>query len=147
MKTLHFEVSIRAPRKRVWDTMLEPDTYREWTRAFADGSHYDGSWEEGASIRFLGPTGDGMFSRIAERREPEHILIEHLGVLSDGKEDRESDLSKAWAGAKEAYHFSERNGLTTVVVDVDAAEEVEGDFSQMWPSALAGLKELCEERS
>jgi uncharacterized protein YndB with AHSA1/START domain len=147
MKKLHFEVSIHAPRKKVWDTMLAPDTYRQWTRAFAEGCYYDGSWEKGASIRFLAPTGDGMFSKIVDNREHEHILIEHLGMLRDGKEDRDNPQAQAWAGAREAYSFSEENGVATVAVDVDTAEELEGDFSQMWPNALASLKELCERRS
>jgi hypothetical protein len=145
MKKLHFAVSIHAPRKRVWDTMLAPDTYREWTRSFAEGSYYDGSWDKGASIRFLGPSGEGMFSRIVDNRQHEHILIEHLGVLKDGKEDRDNPLGQAWAGAQEAYSYSDKDGVTKVAVDVDTAEEMEGDFSQMWPNALARLKELCEQ--
>jgi uncharacterized protein YndB with AHSA1/START domain len=147
MKRLHFEVSIRASRKKVWDTMLAPDTYREWTRAFMEGSYYEGSWDQGASIRFLAPNGEGMFSRIAESRPHEYVLIEHLGILKDGKEDRDNPQTKAWAGAKEAYSFSEKDGLTTVAVDVDSAGEMEADFAQMWPKALANLKEVCEKRS
>lgn len=147
MKTLHFETSIHAPRSKVWDTMLAPDTYRDWTSAFAEGSYYDGSWEEGGNLRFLGPSGDGMFSRIVENRKHEHILIEHLGILKDGKEDRDNPYGQAWAGAKEAYGFSEQNGVTTIRVDVDTAEEMVADFSRMWPDALARLKALCEQTS
>jgi uncharacterized protein YndB with AHSA1/START domain len=50
-KTLQFTTLIRAPRARVWDTMLEPPTYREWTAAFTEGSHYEGGWEAGDRIR------------------------------------------------------------------------------------------------
>ena len=145
MKKLHFEVTIRAPRQRVWDTMLRPESYRDWTRAFAEGSYYEGSWDQGASIRFLSPGGDGMFARIAENRRHEHILIEHLGIWKGGKEDRDNPYSQAWAGAHEAYTFSEANGVTTVQVDVDTSDDMEADFSQMWPKALARLKELCEQ--
>jgi hypothetical protein len=146
MKKLHFEVSVRASRKKVWDTMLAPDTYRQWTHAFAEGSTYEGSWKKGASIRFLGPSGDGMFARVADNREHEFILIEHLGLLKDGKEDRDNPEGKAWAGAKEAYRFSEENGVTTIEVDADSSEEMEAEFLLMWPKALANLKELCEQK-
>jgi uncharacterized protein YndB with AHSA1/START domain len=37
MKTLKFEVTINAPRSRVWNTMLEPETYRSGRRHFAKG--------------------------------------------------------------------------------------------------------------
>ena len=145
MKKLHFEVAIRAPRQRVWDVMLGPETYRDWTRAFAEGSYYEGSWDQGASIRFLSPGGDGMFARIAENRRHEHILIEHLGMLKDGKEDRDNPYAQAWAGAHEAYTFSEASGVTTVKVDVDTSDELEAAFAQMWEKALARLKGLCEQ--
>jgi hypothetical protein len=146
MKRLHFEASIHASRKKVWDTMLEPDTYREWTRAFSEGSYYEGSWKKGAIIRFLGPTGDGMLARVADSREHEFILVEHLGMLKNGKEDRDNPLAQDWVGAKEAYSFSEQNGVTTVEVDTDSSEEMEAEFSLMWPKALASLKELCERK-
>lgn len=144
MKKLHFESEIHAPRKKVWTTMLAPDTYRGWTRVFAEGSYYEGSWEKGATIRFLGPSGDGMFSRIVDSRENEYVLIEHLGMLKDGKEDRDNPYTQAWAGAHEVYTLSEKGGVTTVEVDVDVAEEMEADFSQMWSKALAELRSLCE---
>lgn len=146
MKKLHFEVSIRASRKKVWDTMLAPDTYRKWTSAFAEGSYYEGSWKKGASIRFLGPSGEGMFSRVAENREHEFLLLEHLGVLKDGREDPDNPQVKNWAGAKEAYSLFEKNGATMVAVDTDTSEEMEAEFSLMWPKALANLKELCEQK-
>ncbi len=38
MKTLHFSTRIHAPRERVWQLMLAPDSYREWPTAFCEGS-------------------------------------------------------------------------------------------------------------
>lgn len=145
MKRLHFEVTVHAPRQRVWDVMLGPDTYRDWTRAFAEGSYYEGSWGQGATIRFLSQGGEGMLSRIAESRRHEYILIEHLGMWKGGKEDRENPYAQAWAGAHEAYSFSEANGVTTLKIDVDCSDDLEADFSNMWPRALARLQELCEQ--
>lgn len=145
MKTLRFDVTIHAPRQTVWESMLGPEGYREWTRAFAEGSTYEGSWDQGARIRFLSPSGDGMFARIVENRRHERIVIEHLGMLTDGKEDRDSPFAQAWAGAHEAYTFSEAQGVTKVEVQVDTSDEMEADFSRMWPQALARLKALCEQ--
>ncbi len=58
----HFDILIQAPRQRVWSTMLESPTYEQWTSAFCEGSHYKGSWDEGATIRFFDPAGNGMVS-------------------------------------------------------------------------------------
>jgi hypothetical protein len=129
--------------------MLDDATYRVWTEAFASGSHYVGAWSKGSKILFLGPDPDtgklgGLVARIAENRLHEFISIEHLGVVQDGKEDTTSDAVKAWAGAHENYSFKEKNGVTEVAVDVDAAEDFKEMFEGMWPKALQKLKELAE---
>ena len=58
-KKLHFETIIDAPRREVWQTMLDRETFGQWTDAFMEGSHYEGSWETGSDIRFLAPDGSG----------------------------------------------------------------------------------------
>ena len=78
MKTLRFDTFIRAPREKVWRTMLEQDTYRIWTSEFTAGSYYEGSWEQGEKIRFLGPSGEGMLSEIAENRR--HAFLQTISI-------------------------------------------------------------------
>jgi hypothetical protein len=85
-----------------------------------------------------------MFARIVENRRHAHILIEHLGILKDGKEDRDNPYAQDWAGAHEAYTISEEDGVTTLKIDVDASDDMAAEFSQLWPQALGRLKELCE---
>ena len=99
MDRLHSSIFINAPREKVWDTMLNDVTYREWTTEFNPGSHYKGSWEEGSKILFVGPDENGegamgMVSRIKENRKYEFISIEHLGILKDGVEDTTSEEAK-----------------------------------------------------
>lgn len=150
MKTLHFSITINAPRKNVWHTMLDDAPYRDWTSAFSPGSFYRGDWSEGSKILFLGPDPEtgaegGMVSRIAENRLYEFISVEHLGVVQDGVEDTTSELARAWAPAYENYTFLERDGVTEVQVDIDVTDDHASMFDQMWPRALSRLKELAEE--
>ena len=145
MEKIYYETIINAPVEKVWDTMLEDETYRQWTSAFAEGSHYEGSWEEGEKILFLGPDKNGMVSTIAENRLHEFISIRHLGVIKHGAVDTESDEAKQWAPAFENYTFAENDGKTTVAVDMDIEEEYKEAFSGMWPKALKLLKNLCEK--
>ena len=63
MKTMHFSTVIQAGRPTVWHAMLGPDSYRRWTAPFAEGSYYEGSWDQGATIRFLAPDGGGMMAK------------------------------------------------------------------------------------
>ncbi|HET6528496.1 MAG TPA: SRPBCC domain-containing protein [Balneolaceae bacterium] len=145
MKKLHFTATIKAPKVEVWNTMLEDKTYREWTSAFHEGSHYEGSWEEGSEIRFLDPDGNGMVSVIAENRPYEFISVKHVGIINDGVEDTESEEAKKWAPAFESYSFVEKEGKTTVSVEMDIEDEYEDMFNEMWPNALRKLKDLCEK--
>lgn len=143
-KRLHFQVVIGAAAPVVWQTMLGPQTYKAWTSAFYPGSYFEGSWEKGAGIRFLGPGGDGMVSEIAENREFEFISIRHLGFMRDGVADFDGEEVKAWLPAFENYTFSGQGGATTLDVDLEVTEQYEAMFQESWPPALAALKELCE---
>lgn len=149
MQKLHYSISINAPVQKVWDTMLQDETYRQWTAAFNEGSYFQGSWDKGSKILFLGPdpqTGEegGMVSRIADNRLHEFISIEHVGLVHNGVEDTTSEEAKKWAPAFENYTFTEKDGVTTVDVDMDSLEENAQMFDDMWPKGLQALKELAE---
>ena len=146
MQKLDFEIAIAAPRARVWDTMIAPDTYRQWTSAFAEGSDFAGSWDEGAEIRFIGPNGDGMFSEIAENRRHEVISIRHLGMIENGVVDTTSEKVRAWTPAYETYRFADAGaGGCRLSVSVDMADEYAQHMRDTFPKALALLKGLCEK--
>lgn len=149
MQKIHFSILINAPREKVWDTMLEDATYRQWTTAFNEGSYYKGDWSEGSKILFLGPdpktgTESGMVSRIKENRTHEFVSIEHLGIVMNGVEDTTSEEARKWSPAFENYTFTETDGGTQVSVDIDIQEEYKTMFEEMWKNALQKLKELCE---
>ncbi len=146
---LHFEVQINAPVQKVYDTMIEKEQYKIWTAPFAEGSYFEGSWEEGAKILFVikDDNGElqGMVSRIAENKPNKFISIEHLGMVKNGQEITEGEDIQKWAGVRENYTFTEADGGTVVAVDMHA----EGDFltflQDTWPVALKKLKEISEK--
>jgi hypothetical protein len=143
-KTLTWSVSIRAPRSVVWDQMLGAESYKRWTSAFTEGSYYEGAWEEGRKIRFLGPNGDGMVAEIAESRTPEFVSIRHLGEIAGGVEDTTSDKVRAWAPAYENYTFADSADGTTVTVTLDCVPEYEAYMNETFPKALDKLKQISE---
>ena len=147
MKTLHFSVDIRASRRAVWDTMLAPDTYRLWTTEFAPGSYFEGTWDTGARVRFLVPSGQGMVAVVAECRPQEFLSLKHVGYVKDGVEDTESEMVRSWAPAFENYTLSYAGLSTQLKVDVDVTPEFEDYMTRVWPTALAKLKTLCEDRT
>jgi uncharacterized protein YndB with AHSA1/START domain len=150
MQKIHFKTFISAPREKVWNTMLDDETYRKWTSAFNPGSYYKGDWNEGSKILFLGPDPTdpaiegGMVSRIKENRKYEFISIEHLGLVKNGVEDTTSDEAKKWTPAYENYTFTELDGGTELIIDMDIEDAYKGMFEEMWPKALEALKKLAE---
>lgn len=147
-KTLQFSTRIQAPRERVWQLMLEPQSYAEWTAAFVEGSRYEGSWEPGARIRFLAPTGEGMVAEIAENRRGDFVSIKHLGeIRADGSVDLDSPAVRAWAPAYENYRFVDAGGgATELRIEMDTMPPSGQFMLQAWPKALARLKALCERQ-
>lgn len=150
MNKIKFSITINAPKEKVWNTMLNEDTYSKWTSAFSPDSRFEGDWNKGSKIRFIGSGPDGkiggMVSHIVENKPFEYISIEHLGIVrEDGSEDITSDEVKTWAGAHENYLLKEDNGITEVIVDMDSNEEMEEMFKDMWPKALHKLKEIVEK--
>lgn len=147
---MHFSITINAPAAKVWDTMLQDATYRQWTAPFNPGgtSWYEGDWTPGSKILFLGAGEngrlDGMVSRIRDVRPHEFVSIEHLGVVQDGKEDTTSDIARQFAPALENYTFIDRDGATEVQVAMETAEEHKEMFEASWPNALRELKQLAE---
>jgi len=144
METLHFSTTINAPKERVWSTMLDDETYRQWTSGFMEGSYYEGCWEKGSEIRFLGPDLSGMTSRIEENRLHEFISIEHLGIVQNGVDDTESEGARAFSGAHENYTLRETDGITELSVDIDTTDESRKMFEDTWPQVLLKLKQLSE---
>ena len=150
MSSLHriqFRALINAPVDVVWQTMLGDDSYRQWTAPFAEGSYFEGSWEQGSRIRFLSPSGDGMISEIVKNEPGKCVSIRHLGYIAKGIEDTSSEAVQAWAPAYENYTFNATPEGTLLVVDQDATLEFEQYLKETWPKALSVLKGLCEQKA
>lgn len=118
--------------------MLDEKHFAEWTAAFNPTSHFKGSWEKGSKILFLGSGQDGNMGGMVSR------IKEHLGIVQDGKEITSGPDIEGWAGALENYTFTEDNGKTLLLIDMDANQEFKPYFLETWPKALNKLKAICE---
>jgi hypothetical protein len=144
VKRIQFSIVIAAPVSSVYALMIAPESYRGWTSAFAEGSHYQGSWQKGKTIRFLSPSGDGMVAEIAENRANQFISVKHLGYIVNGVDDTKSEAIRASAPAYENYTFEPATERTKLVVDQDVTAEFESYIAEAWPKALERLKQICE---
>ncbi|MBL7872451.1 MAG: SRPBCC domain-containing protein [Cyclobacteriaceae bacterium] len=149
---LQFKVRIHAPASRIYDCMLGIDnksTYERWTSIFNPTSTYEGSWNTGSKILFLGidDKGEkgGMVSKIAENIPNRFVSIQHYGLLKANKEITEGPEVEKWANGFENYSFEERDGTTMVTVELDTTEDFSEYMNQTYPKALETLKEICEK--
>lgn len=151
MKKLQFKKEIKASAQKVYETMLglkNKNTYEFWTAAFNPTSTYEGNWEKGSKIYFVGVDGNGkkggMISNIEEHQPAKFISIKHYGFLDGDTEITTGEQVEKWAGGCENYSFQEKKGITTVTVDLDTIDEYLDYFNDTYNKALDKLKEISE---
>lgn len=149
MEHLHYAIQINAPQRKVWDTMLGEETYKQWSSVFNPDptaeSYVEGSWDAGSDIKFLGKEKDGtvsgMIGKIEESRPGEFLSIKYSGEIMRGKENTYAPDELYF----ENYTFNEKDGGTELIIDINVKDEYKDMFNGMWPKALEVLKQLAEK--
>lgn len=151
MQKSHFSIDINAPKEKVWNTMLGAETYKQWTDAFNPGgsSWFEGDWSKWSEIRFIWPDPKdptqigGMLAIVEENKPYEFISLRHEGEIRNG--ELYDGENASWIGAHENYTLSEKDGVTTVDVDIDLDESYKDFMEDAWTKALQVLKEISEK--
>jgi uncharacterized protein YndB with AHSA1/START domain len=147
MEHLEYKIVISAPAKKVWETMLQEATYKQWVAKSWPGSSYEGKWAKGEKIRFIGPDGSGTLAELVELKPYESVVARHIAVLNPGGvEDRTSEVAKGWIGITEAYRFAEHLDKTTLTVSIETHPAWSKMFDEGWPGALEELKKIAERQ-
>ncbi|MFN3529715.1 MAG: SRPBCC domain-containing protein [Bacteroidia bacterium] len=148
---MHFEHDYPIAPEELCNMMFSDKGYREWTKPFNANSHFEGVWETGASMRFLGVDGDGtvggMLSKIRLFEAGKQVCIVHEGDIQKGQEVRFDQSVAQWAGAEENYYFEPMEGGTRLRVMAEVAPQFESWMQEFWPPALQKLHQMCEKAS
>lgn len=152
MKKVSFQIEINQPASIIYDIMLglsDIKTYEAWTAIFNPTSSYEGSWDKGSKILFVGTDGKGekggMVSQVMENKTNAFVSIRHYGMIKAGKEITEGPEVEGWANSYENYTFEEKNGSTLVTVELDTSEDFEEYMNKTYPKSLLKLKEISEQ--
>lgn len=152
MKKIQFTKEINASAQKVYEVMLgliQKSDYEYWTAAFNPTSTYEGNWEKGSKILFVGTDENGkkggMVSEIVEHQPAQFVSIRHYGFLDGDTEITTGEQVEKWAGGHENYRYDENNGITTITVELDALDEYIDFFNNTYPLALNKLKERAEQ--
>ena len=144
MKEMQFQVEIHATKEKVWDTLWQDETLRQWAGIIDPGTYMVGELEEGNEVQFISGNGYGVTTLVEEMTPGESLLFRHQAdTQGTGKQERE----KQWTGGKESYSLSEKDGTTTLTATFDVPPELEEYFKVNYPKALNRVKELTERKS
>lgn len=144
MKEMQFSIEIHATKERVWDTLWQDETFRQWASIIDPGTHMVGDLKEGNEIQFISSSnGYGVTSLVEKLVAGEFLLLRHSAdTEANGKQERE----KEWTGGEEIYSLSEKDGTTTLAVAFDVPPELEEYFKVNYPKALERVKVLAERK-
>lgn len=141
MKDLQFSIDIQAPKEKVWDTLWQDATLREWAGLIDPGTHLVGELKEGNEVQFISGNGYGVTSLVEKLTPGEFLRLKHQADTQDeGKQERE----KEWTGGEESYQLTEKDGATTLVATFNVPPEMEEYFTVNYPKALERVKVLAE---
>ncbi len=142
MKRLQFTIDIQATREKVWATLWQDETFRQWAGLIDPGTYMEGDLKEGNEVQFISAeNGYGVTSLVAKLTTNEFLLLKHS---ADTQESGAQEREKEWTGGEESYSLTEEAGLTTLTAAFDVPPEQEEYFKVNYPKALERVKELAE---
>lgn len=145
MKELQYSTTIKAPREKVWATLWEDESFRDWAGLIDEGTYMEGQMAEGKQVRFISSVnGYGVTSLIDELRLYEFISFRHS---ADTKERGQQEREKEWTGGRESYSLTEKDGTTLLTVKTDVPQELIEIFGIRLPLALERIRALAERRN
>jgi hypothetical protein len=144
MKELQFSIEINATKERIWSTLWDDQTFRDWANNIDEGTYMKGEMKEGNEIEFISSVnGYGVSSLIENMIPNEYVFFKHY---ADTQESGQKEREKEWSGLTESYSLTEINGITTLVAKTDVPEDLVEMFTTSIPKALARIKTLAESK-
>jgi hypothetical protein len=144
MQRQQSSIKIKAPRERVWNTLWEDKTFRNWGNIIDEGQYMVGEIKEGNEVQFISSvSGYGVTSLVEKLTLNEFVSFRQI---ADTKDSGEREREKEWTGGTESYSLAENDGVTTLTVDIDVPLGQEETFKVRFPKALERVKFLAEKK-
>ncbi len=140
---MQFSIEIEAPRGKVWQTLWEDKTLRDWGNIIDEGLYMVGEMAEGNEVQFISSEGLGVTSFVEKLIPHEYIAFKQV---ADTMDSGEQERDKEWTGGTESYELIEKNGITNLIVKIDVPPGLEEIFKGRFPKALERVKVLAEKK-
>jgi len=143
MQQQQFSIDIAASREKVWSTLWDDTTLRDWANLIDEGMYMKGELKEGVEVEFLTAHGGYGVTSFVEKLIPnELVAFTHMmDTQALGTKERE----KEWTGSRESYALTEHDGVTRLTLTTDIPPEQEETMNDRLPKALQRVKELSED--
>lgn len=142
MNQLEFSIEINATKDKVWRILWQDKTLRQWAGIIDPGTYMIGDLKVGSEVEFISAeNGYGVTSLVERVVEGEYLSLRHQ---ADTQESGAKEREKQWTGSTESYALVEKEGTTTLTVTFDVPQELEEYFKEIYPKALARVKEMAE---
>ena len=142
MKEFQYTIQINATKEKVWTTLWDDLTFRDWANIIDEGTYMKGEMIEGNRIQYISSVNGYGVTSLIEKLIP-NVFIQ-LRHCADTKESGAQEREKEWTGGTESYSLVEKNGVTTLIFITDFPEELEEILSVSFPKALERVRTLAE---
>jgi uncharacterized protein YndB with AHSA1/START domain len=141
MQELQFSIEINASKEKVWATLWQDRTFRDWAGIIDPGTYLVGELIAGNQVQFISGNGYGVTSLVEKLIPGEFLLLRHQ---ADTQENGTQERDKQWTGGAESYSLVEKDGVTTLTVTFGVPPELEEYFKTTYPKALQRVNVLAE---
>lgn len=144
MQKMQFSIEIKAPPEKVWKTLWDDKTFRDWGSIIDEGQYMVGEMKEGNEVQFISSaSGYGVTSLIEKLTPNEFVSFKQL---ADTQDSGEREREKEWTGGTESYELVEKRGIINLTVKIDVPPGQEETFKVRFPKALERVKSLAEKK-
>ena len=144
MRKMPFTIEIQASKEKVWSTLWDDKTFLDWGNIIDEGQYKVGEMKEGNEVQFISSVSGYGVTSLIEKLTPNEFVS--FRQMADTKESGEQEREKEWTGGEESYSLSEKDGFTTVTVELDIPAGQEETFKVRFPRALERVKILAEKK-
>ena len=145
METLDYQITINAPKKIIWDALVDVNKFKVWSKAFSPNSTFIGTWKEGNEIKFIDEGQGGTVARLDVFKPYDRVVATHIAALTkDQVRETTGEFTDKWIGTKEIYELEETGEKTVFKVQMKCHPDFKEMFKDSWPQALKNLKQLVE---
>ena len=144
MQKKQFSIEIKASQEKVWNTLWEDKTFRDWANIIDEGTYMVGELNEGNEVQFISSVSGYGVTSLVEKLLPNEFVS--FRQMADTKDSGEREREKEWTGGTESYSLAENDDVTILAVAIDVPPGQEETFEVRFPKALERVKILAEKK-